>query len=159
MFQRIALVISLILLSSAAKAANPKDVQEVAAYMLGTKKNAKGVKPEFKKDWAGAETSPVYRVVFVADGRRYTLQYSSAVGDVSPVSIGFWERPDGTFGQDTVDWYDDENLDGEVNVGNGPKHNLYSSSGGKVEGVENKAHWQAAYDKAIAAALKYFRNK
>lgn len=153
-----AFLLSLVL-ASTANAATPADVKAVTDYMFGRVTSAHYVKPLWMSDWAAADTSPVYRIVFVEGGRRYTMQYSSAMGSSYPASLDFWERPDGTSGQSTLTTYADSGLDGTVNFGTGPKNNLYSDTFGKVEGEDNKANWQKEYDDAIAAALRYYRAK
>ena len=167
MFQRIALIVSFILISSVANAADPKDVQELVAYMTGAKPNAKGVKAELHKAMSD-EHSQTYRIVFVADGVRYTMQYITPDDRHFPPdpnlevsgSLGFWDRPDGTTRENVRRWYSDDGLDGKIAVGNGPKNNPYMKKyKGEVLGSENREEWQQAYDHAVALALKYFRTK
>jgi hypothetical protein len=148
-----------LVLSTVAHAATPADVKQVTDFMFGRAPSVHYVKPLWMSNWAAANTSPVYRIVFVEGGRRYTMQYTSAMGDSFPESLDFWERPNGTRDQSVLTTYSDSGLDGTIDFGTGPQDNLYTDMFGKVEGQDNKAYWQKEYDDAIAAALRYYRAK
>lgn len=95
-----------------------------------------------------------FRVVFVHEGRRYTVDH-----DWWTDGIQIWERPDGTGGLSVVDAYADNNSDGVVDFGAdgerlyvGPDHRRLGLTGQRAtQGAENRALWQRRYDRALIA--------
>ena len=83
-----------------------------------------------------------FRVVYVYQNRRYTLDYKWH-------TPGFqaWVRPEGSGDLKSIEAFSDDNQDGVVNFGTdgGPK--IFRS---QVEGLEYESYWQGHYNDAIA---------
>jgi len=152
-----------------ADAASKADVQKVVELMFSPSTNSKVLLKEVKT----AEKDDI-QVVFVENGKRYTLWYSGnriIKDDADSHWLAFWVRPDGTSGQESMITWTDNGMDGNVDFGiigkNRPdsvrklfredKVYDFESRTKKlvIEGEEYRSHWQAQHDEAIAAALRH----
>lgn len=145
--------------ASPVSAASPKDVQAVRAMIQDERVPVLMRHHEF----IGGEPR-VRTIVFVEDTVRYTLYDSGEptnANDPRSAWLSVWVRQRGVKGLRSVDTFTDFAFDGVVDLGiNNSKTQFFRSGadGGKPEGKGNLAHWQKAYDAAIAAALRY-RNR
>lgn len=132
----------LLLASATATAAKPQEVERVVELMYRSKKGVKKHQEGF------------LQVVFATMGRVYTLQYFTAERRSQP-SLSVWVRPKGTRGQEALDTFSDNGLDGRVDFGiGGGKNRREFMLEPTLKGSEHREHWQGLFDQAIKDALR-----
>lgn len=99
-----------------------------------------------------------FRVVFVHEGTRYTLDH-----DYWVEGIQVWERPNGTGGVDGSDAYADRDDDGVVDFGTDGHYRIfapanYHHDGSPERGLQHRAYWQERYSRAILALQATLRD-
>jgi len=106
--------------------------------------------------------------VYVYKGTRYTFWHRPS-HEISPGltmegMTSVWERPNGSRGQENIDWYGDTGIDGCVNSGSGDK-SRYGADEHSVRWNEGFSHrpdeglvyhyeWQEKYGRALQGLAK-----
>lgn len=91
-----------------------------------------------------------FRVVFVHQDKRYTMDYKWW-GE----GVAVWVRPKGTTDDLSVDAFSDDNADGVVDFGTDRVRVFrikdYGYEGSEAEGAEYQVYWQEVYTSFLAA--------
>ncbi len=97
------------------------------------------------------------RVVYVHEGRRYTLDHNWWID-----GIQIWVRDDGTSDPRLANALSDTEVDGEVDSGTDGHIRIFAKKdhyheGSSAEGLEYQSYWQDVYNQALASLRAVLR--